>query len=272
MFRDYSKVDRSGDDVTREGSPRGPHSTGKTISLVFPCYNEEEMIRTYPDRLFPVVERIGRECRADFQFVMVDDGSGDATYAELQQLARTRNHVVAISHGINRGMGAAIRTGVAQSRGDLIITMDADLTFRPEDIPELIAAYRRTGADCVSGSPYIRKGLIKDVSRARLVLSVPVNLMYRMLLGRGITAVSPVFRLYRRSVFEDFPIESNNFEINAEILAKLIIAGRKVVEVPVELHRREFGTSKIRVGREIRNNIRILAKIAKTKYLGRPWS
>jgi len=258
--------------VTGEGSPRTASREGKIVSLVFPCYNEEEMIRTYPLRLFPVVERIGRECGETFEFVMVDDGSRDDTYAELQALARSRRDVVAVSHGINRGMGAAIRTGVAQSRGDPIITMDADLTFRPEDIPALIAAYRRTGADCVSGSPYIRKGLIKDVSRARLVLSVPVNLMYRFLLGRGITAVSPVFRLYRRSIFEDFSIESNNFEINAEILAKLIIAGRRVVEVPVELHKREHGTSKIRVMREIKNNLRILAKIAKTKYLGLPWT
>jgi hypothetical protein len=96
--------------------------------------------------------------------------------------------------------------------------------------------------------------------------------MYRFLLGRGITAVSPVFRLYKRSIFEDFTIESDNFEINAEILAKLILAGRRVVEVPVELHKREHGTSKIRVSREIKNNIRILGKIAKTKYLGRPWT
>jgi glycosyltransferase involved in cell wall biosynthesis len=245
---------------------------GNVISLVFPCYNEEEMIRTYPLRLFPVIDKIGRECGETFEFVMVDDGSSDATYPELQALARSRTDVIAVSHGVNRGMGAAIRTGVARSRGDPIITMDADLTFRPDDIPSLIAAYRRTGADCVSGSPYIRKGLIKDVSRARLVLSVPVNLMYRVLLGRGITAVSPVFRLYKRSVFDHFSIESNNFEINAEILAKLIIAGRRVVEVPVELHKREHGTSKIRVFREIKNNIRILGKIAKTKYFGRPWT
>jgi glycosyltransferase involved in cell wall biosynthesis len=230
------------------------------------------MIRTYPLRLFPIVEEIGRKCGVVFEFVMVDDGSRDTTYQELQALARCRKDVVAVSHGVNRGMGAAIRTGVAQSRGDLIITMDADLTFRPEEIPSLIVAYRRTKADCISGSPYISKGLIKDVSRARLVFSVPVNLMYRCLLGRGITAVSPVFRLYKRSVFQEFPIESNNFEINAEILAKLIIAGRRVVEVPVELHKREHGISKIRVSREIKNNIRILAKIAKTKYFGRPWT
>ena len=78
-------------------------------------------------------------------------------------------------------------------------------------------------------------------------MSKSVNFLYRILLGSQITCVSPVFRLYRRDVLETLNITSNNFEINAEIISKLIINGKTVMEVPVPLLKRKFGESKINI-------------------------
>ncbi|KAF5047936.1 Polyprenol monophosphomannose synthase [anaerobic digester metagenome] len=149
--------------------------------------------------------------------------------------------------------------------------MDSDLTFRPEDIPVLLTAYARDRPECVSGSPYLKTGLMEEVTPMRLFFSKSVNYMYRILLRQPITCVSPIFRLYRADTLKKLDLESENFEINAEIISKYLISGYRVVEVPVELHRRRYGESKINIRREIFNNLNMMRKIVRTKYLHRPW-
>ncbi|SCL75643.1 Undecaprenyl-phosphate 4-deoxy-4-formamido-L-arabinose transferase [Methanoculleus chikugoensis] len=241
------------------------------ISIVIPLYNERDNILTYRDELFPKIDRIAGATGESFQYVMVDDGSRDDTYPLLQGLARERSDVIAVTNGTNKGMGAAIKHGLQYCKGDLVVTMDSDLTFRPEDVEALIAAYRASHPDCVSGSPYLKQGLMEEVSFIRFLPSKVVNTLYQILLGAKITCVSPIFRLYRKDVLDEIRIQSNNFEINAEILAKLILSGRSVVEVPVVLHTRRYGESKINVSKEIRNHVRLLTKIFKIRVFKGNW-
>jgi hypothetical protein len=149
--------------------------------------------------------------------------------------------------------------------------MDADLTFRPIDVAKLIQQYRKTPADCISGSPYLEKGLMEEVTPIRLLMSKSVNLLYRLLLGYHITCVSPIFRLYKTETLKNMHITSNNFEINAEIISKLLISKKQVVEVPVPLLKRRYGSSKINMGKEIKNYLLLLFKIFRTKYLNKEW-
>jgi hypothetical protein len=112
---------------------------------------------------------------------------------------------------------------------------------------------------------------MEEVTPMRLFFSKSVNFMYRVLLRQPVTCVSPIFRLYRAETLKKLDIESENFEINAEIISKYLISGYQVTEVPVELHRRRYGESKINIRREIFNNLKILRKIVRTKYFHRPW-
>lgn len=242
------------------------------ISVIVPLYNEEDNVVHYQKDLFPIIDGIGAAAGEKIEYVFVDDGSRDATVERIRAVAGSRPDVRILLHEKNRGMGAAIKTGIAGSNGDLIVTLDADLTFRPVDVGKLISKFRETGADLVSGSPYLEPGLLEEVTPFRLFMSRSVNFLYRLLLGGGITCVSPVFRLYRREVLEGLQIASNNFEINAEIIAKLLIAKKKVVEVPVPLLKRKYGESKINIKKEIRNNILLLTRIFRTKYLGQEWN
>ncbi|MEN6442144.1 MAG: glycosyltransferase family 2 protein [Methanoregula sp.] len=242
------------------------------ISIIIPLYNEAENVMMYEQRLFPVAEEIAQKFKEPCEFVLVDDGSKDSTLIRLNELQQKRNSVTVVAHGINKGMGAAIKTGIANSHGNLIITMDSDLTYKPEDIEKLLSSFRDSSADCISGSPYLEHGLTDELSAPhRLIMSKTVNQLYKILLGRNISCVSGIFRLYKKEVLEHMTIESNNFEINAEIISKLILGGKTVKEVAVELHKREFGESKINVNKEIKNNIRMLYKIFKTRYLKREW-
>lgn len=241
------------------------------ISLIFPLYNERDNVIHYPADLFPVIDGISQKTGERFEYIFVDDGSRDDTVEQVGILARDRKDVTLLVHARNSGMGTAIRTGLASCHGDLVITMDADLTFRPVDVEKLLEKYRETGADCISGSPYLEKGLMEEVTPFRLLMSRSVNFLYRMLLRSRITCVSPIFRLYRRSVLEMMNISSRNFEINAEIISKLLINGNTVIEIPVPLLKRKYGDSKINVRKEVRNYLILLYRIFRTKYLGREW-
>lgn len=242
------------------------------ISLIIPLFNEEENINLYREDLFPVVKKISEKYNVEFEYIFVDDGSSDNTREMLEKVSYDLEYWKLISHDRNRGLGAAIKTGIENSGGDCIICMDADLTFRPENIEDLLIHFFKTNADCISGSPYLEKEHIMDIEPHRLLLSKSVNLIYRVLLGKRITAVSPIFRLYKKSVFRDMELKSNNFEINAEILSKIIINGKTVEEIPVPLYKRRYGYSKINVKKEIINNIILIGKIVKVKYFHGSWS
>jgi glycosyltransferase involved in cell wall biosynthesis len=242
------------------------------ISIIIPLYNEEENVLLYPERLIPVAGSVLREFGEDHEFVLVDDGSRDRTLERIRALAAGAENITVVPHGTNKGMGAAIRTGLAHARGNLVITLDSDLTYEPADIRKLLAAYREEKADCISGSPYRGEGLAKEVSSPfRLFVSRTVNFLYRVLLGKDITCVSGIFRLYEKAALDGLTLRSNNFEIDAEILAKLILGGRSVREIGVELHEREFGESKLNVKKEVVNNLGILFRIFRARFLGYTW-
>lgn len=242
------------------------------ISIIIPLFNEEENVRIYPERLFPVagpiIEQYGETC----EYILVDDGSRDSTLRELQRIREIQKNVIVVPHGVNKGMGQAVRTGLSHASGNLIIMMDSDLTYRPEDIARLLEAYKNTGADCISASPYRGKDLATEISSPfRLFISKSVNFLYRALLQDDLTCVSAIFRLYKKEALDTLILESDNFEICAEIIAKLILNGKRVQEIGVRVYTREYGTSKLNVRKEIKNNLRILFKIFKAKYLRLAW-
>jgi dolichol-phosphate mannosyltransferase len=242
------------------------------ISIVIPLYNEVENAALYPEKLFPVAESIVRQFNETCEFVLVDDGSRDATLQILHELKTNHSNVTVVPHGANKGMGAAIKTGFAHCKGDLVMTMDSDLTYRPQDIEKLLLAYKESNVDCVSGSPYRKKDLASDISSPfRLFMSGSVNSLYRFLLKNDLTCVSGIFRLYKKAALDELNLKSNNFEINAEIISKLILNGKTVREIGVKLYEREFGQSKLNVRKEILNNLKILYKIFKSRYLKKKW-
>jgi len=242
------------------------------ISIIIPLYNEQDNVIHYPFELFAIIDKIGKTTGEQIEYLFIDDGSRDDTVRRIREVTDGRTDVRILLHETNKGMGSAIRTGLAASNGNLVVTLDADLTFRPVDVEKLIAKYRKTDADCISGSPYLERGLMEEVTPFRLFMSKSVNFLYRLLLGSGITCVSPVFRLYKRSALDTIEITSCNFEINAEIISKMIMSGKRVAEVPVPLLKRKYGESKINIKKEIRNNILLLYRIFMTKYLRRSWS
>jgi len=226
----------------------------KKLSIVVPCFNEEDNVPRFAIELFEPIAKFVPET----EFIFVDDGSSDKTVKLLSELCRPRPNTKLVQHERNKGLGAAVRTGIDASTGDAILTLDADLTFHPGEFQNLYRAYA-DGVDCVMGSPLL--GQMERVPLIRRVLSHGVNLAYCLLLGRKITATSSLFRLYRAASVKALTLTSNGFDINAEIVIKLIQMGAVVKEVPATLLTRTGGVSKISTSREIKNHIKLLTKV-----------
>lgn len=193
--------------------------------------------------------------------MIVDDGSLDETASVADSLAASRPHVRVVRLSPNRGLGGALRAGFEAARGEWIATLDADLTFRPEQLAELLAKAKEEKADLVSGSPFLRPGDMGDVPWARRLPSLMLNALYRGLFGLSLTSYTPVFRLYRAARLRELTLTSVGFEINAEIASRAMTRRWRVREVPTPLGTRSEGVSKLSRGREFARHLRLIARL-----------
>ncbi len=193
--------------------------------------------------------------------MIVDDGSTDETGAKAAELLQTRKDVRILRLTPNRGMGGAIRAGIGEARGEWIATIDADLTFPPSTLKDMLAAGIAAKADLISGSPYLRSGDMAGVSWVRTLPSLMINALYRGLFGMHLTAYTPVLRLYRASFVKRLDIAASGFEINAEIAARALLDRRPVAEVPAPLLTRVAGVSKLQRGRELKRHLSLILRL-----------
>ncbi len=224
------------------------------ISFIFPAFNEAENIKRFSAEVIQVFDQL----HEPYEIIIVDDGSHD----ETASVTRGLNHVAVrlIQHDRNRGLGAAIRTGIQEAKGDVVITMDSDLTFAPSLVAPMLERFRRGDVDVVSGSPKLA-GYGKDIPSYRVFVSHAATLVYRMVMGARVTAVSPIFRLYKRDLVATLPLQSTGFDINAEILFYLIRNGARIGEVPAPLTQRIHGESKLNYRKEMVRHWRLLRRM-----------
>lgn len=224
------------------------------LSVILPAYNEEDGIKLIATELLPALH----ELNIEYEIIVVDDGSGDQTVNKVRSLAIPR--LVLVEHKINRGIGAALRTGIAWANGELTVMLDSDMTFHPKYIKNLLARFASGGVDVVIGSPSLAS-FSQDVPFYRKFISKCSNLVYSILFGHWLTAVTPIFRLYKTADLKALKLEAEKFDITVEILFKLIQAGKKFAEIPVPLGARQFGVSKLDYRREMIRHFKLIQKI-----------
>ncbi len=215
------------------------------VSVVIPAYNESENLGETLAQLRQAFA--GRP--ESWEVVFVDDGSTDDTRAVAERLAGADAHVVVAGYRRNAGRGRALRTGFARARGCIVVSIDADLSYRPAAIFDLVdALHDDPEVDLVIGSPYMPGGGTVGVDPLRLLISRLANLFLRATLTYDIHTFTGIFRAYRREVLEAVDLESDGKELHLEILSRAMGAGFKVKEVPAVLGGRAKGVSKFRFG------------------------
>jgi dolichol-phosphate mannosyltransferase len=252
------------------GSPKGSFhgrtdAGGPHLSIVIPCFNEAQNVSLIAQQLFPVVEEFLPQQMV--QVILVDDGSTDDTLDRLNALAAQHPCVQVVSHGENRGLGAAIRTGFSCVQGDVVVTTDSDGTYPFSEIRRILQLLAPE-VDLVVASPYHAHGNVEGVAPYRRVLSQGASLIYRLLLDRRIHTYTALFRAYRREVIEHVPSTADGFLMPAEFLANAILMGYRVAEFPTALHVRCHGQSKARVVRIILAHLRFQARLIWRRLTG----
>jgi glycosyltransferase involved in cell wall biosynthesis len=213
-------------------SPETP--TYRLLSVIVPVFNERTTLTEIVRRMRAV------DLPMDREIVVVDDGSSDGSDKVLSAIEDSTVRV--LRHPGNEGKGAAIRSGLAVVRGDLVLIQDADLEYDPEDWPKLINPVLRGRAKVVYGSRFTgeRKNMLFWHWVGNRFLSLVTNVLYNTTLSDMETC----YKLFDRSVIEGITIDSNRFDFEPEITAKVLRRGYRIYEVPISYNGREFDEGK----------------------------
>ncbi|MFA5133278.1 MAG: glycosyltransferase family 2 protein [Patescibacteria group bacterium] len=229
------------------------------LTVVLPCYNEEENIHRIPKELIPELEKLGME----YEILLIDDGSADQTVVLAENLKLPQLKI--IKHGKNKGLGEAIKSGFRNANSDLLVTLDADFSFRPEIISLLIKRYNEGGVDLVIGSPKLAKHH-EEITFFRWFVSKAALYVYRVLFGKPVTSVNQILRLYQTKDVKGMEIDARGFDVFAEVLYRLIVLKKKkFAEIPAAMVVRKFGVSKLNYKLEMLRHMRLIYKILKWK-------
>ncbi|MDA0135949.1 glycosyltransferase family 2 protein [Solirubrobacter deserti] len=209
------------------------------VSVVVPVYNEEKTVAQVVDELLELNLRL--------EILLVDDGSTDGSAAELARLAATHSQVIVFSQPRNLGKGAAVRRGIDESTGDILLIQDADLEYSPSDIPALIDPLLTGKADAVFGTR-LRGGA--HPQRAHLFWHYAGNrfltLLSNVLYNTTISDMEVGYKAFRGDLVRGLKLVSNDFQIEPELTAKILRIGPelRLYEVPISYYGRSYAEGK----------------------------
>ena len=214
-------------------SPDAPQEFRK-LSVIVPVFDERNTVAEIVRRMRKV------DLPLDLEIVIVDDGSTDGTRAVLQQLGDSTVRVV--THAANQGKGAAIRTGLAQVTGDLVIVQDADLEYDPQDWLKLLAPIQAGKARVVYGSRFTgeRRNMLFLHWVGNRFLSLVTNVLYNTTLSDMETC----YKLFDRTLLDGITLRAQRFEFEPEVTAKMLRRKIRIYEVPISYTGREFDEGK----------------------------
>jgi glycosyltransferase involved in cell wall biosynthesis len=204
------------------------------ISVIIPAYNEKATIRE-------ILHRVQAMAIAS-EIVVVDDGSTDGTREILQEVDH-QGPIRVVFHEKNKGKGAAVRTGIHASHGDVLIIQDADLEYDPREYPNLLFPLKEGIADVVYGSRFLgaaRRPILFWNMVANKILTLMTNILYNNIL----TDMETGYKVFRRQVVEGMTIHARRFDFEPEFTAKILKRKVRIFEVPITFNPRDYSEGK----------------------------
>jgi glycosyltransferase involved in cell wall biosynthesis len=206
------------------------------ISVVIPAYNEQKTIGNIIEETTQIMDALGMP----YEIIVVDDGSIDRT----REIA-SRYKATVLSNGKNQGKGYALRKGFQHAQGDIIVTIDADGSHNPKEIPDLINPLFN-GTDIVAGSRFL--GQEKDhTSKLHTVGNYLINMTIMILTRKKITDSQTGLRAFKKEFLQKTNLASYGYEIETEITVKGLKNGFAFQEMPISCNRRKYNVSKLRI-------------------------
>jgi glycosyltransferase involved in cell wall biosynthesis len=203
------------------------------LSVVMPVYNESATLEEIVERVMAVPVRL--------ELIAVDDASSDGSRDMLARLSQKHGFKVLLQEK-NRGKGAAVRRGIDEARGDVIVVQDADLEYSPEEYPELIDLIVKGKADAVFGSRFL--GRHRCFLFTHYLANLFLNLVTNVLYNTTMTDMETCYKAVRADLLKSLNLRSDRFGIEPEITAKLFKKGARVYEVPISYEGRDYAEGK----------------------------
>lgn len=221
------------------------------VSAVIAVYDERENIEVLTRRLARILDGLP-DCT--WEIVYVVEGT-DGTREVLEGLAGEIAGIRVIYERTPRGLGNAFRRGFSAvaKDADIVVTMDADLNHKPEELPRLLSAFESGRCDILIGSRFVSGGLVERVPVWKAVVTRSLNPIMRLVFGLGIRDLTSGYRLYRRDALRTLTFSSNNFAFLPELLIVASGKGLRIAEAPIHFVYRIHGRSKMALVRTSRS-------------------
>ena len=229
------------------------------LSIVIPCFNESEGIAHLVSQLKDLEERL----TVPHELIFVDDGSSDSTYQKLIHFYKARQgmDVKIIRHSQNKGIGAAVKTGLLNCQGYFVAMIDSDCTYELTYLLKMFEIIKKEKSDIIVASPYHPKGSTVNIAGYRLFLSRNLSKLYSLILKERFYTYTSIFRIYRTEAIRSVDFKSTGFLSVAEMLIKARRKGFKIIEYPATLTVRRFGNSNANILNMIKEHLFFIIRI-----------
>ena len=210
------------------------------VSVIIPCYNEETTIQ----EILELVQIALND--SEYEIILVDDASTDNTSQIIHDISAKEVTITVISHDLNLGKGAALRSGIAASSGNVVIIQDADLEYDPSDYAKLLQPIQVGKADVVYGSRFKSGDAGRVLYYWHSVGNIFLTWLSNMFTNLNLTDMETCYKVFRKEVLEQINIEENRFGFEPEITAKIahIRPRIRIYEVGISYNGRTYEEGK----------------------------